>query len=47
MQSGYCEYKMNDYESWGSYAVLAWSDDTNEELEVAAMANLNLIKTQV
>ena len=33
--------------SWGSNAVLAWSDDTNEELEVAAMANLTLIKTQV
>ena len=31
--------------SWGSNEVLAWSDDTNEELEVAAMANLNLIKT--
>ena len=32
-------------ESWGSNAVLAWSDDTNEELKVATMANLNLIKT--
>ena len=32
-------------ESWGSNAVLAWSVDTNEELEVAAMANLTLIKT--
>ena len=34
-------------EGWGSNEVLASSDDTNEELEVAAMANLNLIKTQV
>ena len=33
--------------SWGSNAVLAWSDDKNEELKVAAMSNLNLIKTQV
>ena len=34
-------------EGWGSNEVLAWSDDTNEELEFASMANLNLIKTQV
>ena len=31
-------------ESWGSNAVLAWPVDTNEELEVVAMAILNLIK---